>query len=143
MKWKYAIAYKISIFLDFYPNSSVRHLSSHLNIPPTTVYRYLTEVLEFKSMHHFWIRHPLTENILSKLIETSKQLLAEMMMAKKKGFLFFVTGDRSWFDYEYRPRAQWVKPGKNPQTRANKSLLTVKIMITIFWNKLGFRFLMH
>ena len=140
-KWNPTIAYKISNFLDFYPNSSVRYLSSHLNIPPTTVYRYLTEVLKFKCFHLRWIPHPLTENIRSKRIETSKQLLAELMKAEKNGFHFFVTGDESWFAYEYRPRTQWVKPGENPQTRVSKSLLTAKIMITIFWNKTGIQVL--
>ena len=102
---------------------------------------YLTEVLKFKCFHLRWIPHPLTENIRSKRIETSKQLLAEMMKAEKNSFHFFVTGDESWFAYEYRPRTQWVKPRENPQTIVSKSLLTAKIMITIFWNKTGIQVL--
>lgn len=73
-------------------------------------------------------------------IETSKQLLIELMNVKKNNFHFYVTGDELWFSYEYQARTQWVKFSQNPQSRVSKSLITSEIMITIFWNKTGSRY---
>lgn len=140
-KINYQISFKISELLDWFPNASVRFISSHINIPSTTVYRYLTEVLHYKCFHLRWIPHPITENLRQKRIEFSKLLLNEILIAKKNSFKFFVTGDESWFMYEYTPRTQWIKPGDKPPNRISKSLLIQKIMITIFWSKSGIQVL--
>lgn len=133
----FSIASKISSFLDFYPHSSVRFISTHINVPPTTVYRYLIKVLEYKCVHLRWIPYKLTEAIRQKRVETSKELLKVLKKNKKTGFIFFSTGDECWFSYEYYPETQWIKNGDLPPERVNRSLFTKKIMITIFWSANG------
>ncbi len=135
------IAMKISNHLECFPNSSVRFISSQVDVPPTTVYRYLTEVLNYKCVHLRWIPHQLTDSIRKQRIELSKSLLDTLVKNKKSNFKFFTTGDESWFCYEYFPNTQWIKDGDKVPDRVSRSLLTRKIMITIFWSKSGIQVL--
>lgn len=118
----YRLSLKISELIDWFPNASVRVISSHLNIPSTTVYRYLTEVLLYKCVHLRWIRRPITENLRPKRVDCSKQLLNEILIANENSFQFFITRDESWFMYEYTPCTQWLKLGDEPLNRISKSL---------------------
>lgn len=86
----FSIASKISSFLDFYPHSSIRFISTHINVPPTTVYRYLIKVLEYKCVHLIWIPHKLTEAIRQKRVEISKELLSVLIENKKTVLAFLV-----------------------------------------------------
>lgn len=85
----YRLSLKIFEHIDWFPNASERVISSHLNIPSTTVYRYLTEVLLYKCVHLRWIPRSITENLRPKRVDCSKQLSNEILIAKKKFFSIF------------------------------------------------------
>lgn len=134
----YSLA-KVEKCIKDFPNSSIRNITQETGVPIATVHRYLTKVLCYKCMHLRWIPHTLTESDKITRIELSKKLLAEIQIAKRNNFRFFVTGDESWFYYTFEPTSKWVRDGMPVGTRVRRTLGTPKIMVVIFWTIHGIR----
>ena len=125
---------KVKCCIENHPNSSIRDITEMTEVPATSIYRYLTQYLNYINCNLRWIPHQLTTELKQIRIETSKQLLATIEKAEKNNFHFFLTGDESWFSYNFEPTTQWIKKGMKPDKRVRKSLNCQKVMITIFWN---------
>ena len=130
---------KILNVLDEEPFASVRYIARTTGIPKSTVFYHLTNLLSFKSMNLRWVPHNLTEQQKIQRVTISKALIKILRSAKHHSYIYFVTGDESWFEYSYYPARQWVPIGNKPQTRPNRVLTDKKIMLTVFWNPDGIK----
>ena len=130
---------KILYVLDEEPFASVRYIANTTGIPKSTVYYHLTNMLFYVSMHLKWVPHSLSEKQKIQRVTISKALIKILNSAKHNNYIYFVTGDESWFEYSYYPSQQWIPIGSQPQTRPNKVLTDKKIMLTVFWNPSGIK----
>ena len=48
-----------------------------------------------------------------------------------------ITGDQSWFLYQYPPKGQWVLEDDETPTFPNTQIFTDKMMITVIWGVFG------
>ena len=130
---------KVRLAIENFENASIRELSQLTNVPPTSVYRYLTQQLGYVNRIFRWIPHMLSKEHKNNRVELSKNLLNEIEKAKSTNFRFFVTGDESWFYYTFDNKSQWVKDGMQAGTKVNHGFSTPKIMVSIFWSIDGIR----
>jgi hypothetical protein len=63
--------------------ASIRPLSDDLKIPKITVWRPLTESLQFKSRHFNWVPSMLTEELRQKRIDGARTLLDALEAQKR------------------------------------------------------------
>jgi hypothetical protein len=87
---------------------SVQSLSTDLEIPKTTVWRRLTESLQFKSRHFKWVPYMLTDELRQKRIEGSCTLLNVLEAQQRIGFHHIITGDESWIYLSMSPNSIWI-----------------------------------
>jgi hypothetical protein len=71
--------------LDELPFSSVRGLAKRTCIPPTPVYRWLTNSMRFIVKHLRWVPHKLNEAQLAARIQISNELLGIVRSAQYQG----------------------------------------------------------
>lgn len=74
----------VECYIKGNPNASIRNISEDTKIPPTSVYRYLTQHLHYFCLHLRWIPHDLTDELRNVRIEYSQQLLTVLQQAEKK-----------------------------------------------------------
>jgi hypothetical protein len=90
------------------PFASVRSLSKDLEIPKTTVWRWLTEYLQFKSRHFKWVPYMLTDELRQKRIERARTLLNVLEAQQGIGFRDIITGDESRIYLNVIPNSIWT-----------------------------------
>jgi hypothetical protein len=102
------------------PFASVRQFSRLTHLPSTTVYRQLTQSLEFVARHFRWVLSVLSEAQKGERVSLSRRRLRMRMLEVQRDRLWrdIVTLDEFWFyqstDYEFvwLPRDEKV-PEKN------------------------------
>lgn len=124
--------------LNDYPFSSIREISTLTLIPKSSVYRILTEELNYKISNLRWIPHSLNSSQKVERVELCQSLLKTLNKAQHQNFKFFYTGDESWFYLSTDHDIQWIPRGEKPQTREKKTIQSKKHMLTVFWNPEGF-----
>lgn len=125
--------------LEEEPFASVRQIARTTGIPKSTVYRHLTEKLNYVNMHLKWIPHKLTTEQKHERVACSLELIKMLTSAENRGWNYFVTGDESWFYLNYEYEQKWVQSGEEPPTRVKRMISDEKVMITVFWNPNGFQ----
>jgi hypothetical protein len=78
------------------PFASVRPLSEDLKIPKITVWRRLTESLQFKCLHFKWVPSMLIEELGQKRVDGARTLLNALKAQQRIEFRDIVTGDEIW-----------------------------------------------
>ena len=124
--------------LDKEPYASIRQIAKITGIPNTTVYRHLIEILGYQNKLLKWVPHILTVEIKKQRVDKSMQLLKILQSAKHRSFKYFVTGDESWFEYDYYHVRQWIPLTAPRGIRCKKIISQKKVMLTVFWNPHGF-----
>ena len=124
--------------LKDYPFSSIREISEITGIPKSSVYDMLTRELHFVLVHLKWVPHFLNSSQKVARVEISKSLLKTLQKASHQNYIFFYTGDESWFYLSTDYEIQWIEEGEKPATRAKKMIDSRKFMLSIFWNPQGF-----
>ena len=107
-------------------------------IPKTTVHRILTVELNYIPKHLRWVPHILNYSQKVARVEIAKSLLKKLQKARQSNFIYFYTGDESWFYLTSDHDLQWLPADEIPPTRAKKMISDKKYMLTIFWNANGF-----
>jgi hypothetical protein len=83
--------------LDEKPFASMHQLSRLTHIPPTTVYRRLTNSLEFTARYLRWVPHARSHAQKTPRVELSRQLLRTLRIQCDRAWHDLVTLDESWF----------------------------------------------
>ena len=129
---------KILEVLDEYPFSSCRSIAKILGIPLSTVYYRLTHRLGFQNVHLKWVPHTLSDENKLMRVKNSIELLKILKSANHHSWNYFVTGDESWFEYEYNYHQKWIAPSEKVPQIPKVMKTSKKVMLTIFWNPHGF-----
>jgi hypothetical protein len=74
----------------------------------------------------------LTHDLRDKRIAIGSQLLEILAEKQSTGFRQLVTGDKSWIDLSYAPRALWTISHEEVPTREKQTISTKKFMLTVF-----------
>lgn len=127
----------LKVLRDF-PFSSIREIADMTEIPKTTVHRILTVELNYIPKHLRWVPHILNYSQKVARVEIAKSLLKKLQKARQSNFIYFYTGDESWFYLTSDHDLQWLPADEIPPTRAKKMISDKKYMLTIFWNANGF-----
>ena len=88
--------------------------------------------------HLRWVPHTLNSSQKVARVEIAKSLLKKLQKARQSNFIYFYTGDESWFYLTSDHDLQWLPADEIPPTRAKKMISDKKYMLTIFWNANGF-----
>ena len=90
--------------LNEFPFSSVRSISHDLHVPPTTIYEYLTKILKLKYRITSWLPHDLNDIQMANRVIKSNELFEVLEKSKHQAYRNIITGDQSWFLYQYHPK---------------------------------------
>lgn len=118
------------------PLISARMIAKILGISPNTVIDRL-KILGYKCFHTRWVPHKLTKDQKKIRLQFSKPMLDILQQEKKTNFCNIITGDESWFIYEYTQNTQWVLSKEELLTKVVKTNMQKKKMVTIFFNGKG------
>lgn len=124
--------------INEFPFSSVRSIADNINCPPSTVYRYLTVYMGLVFKHTRWVPHKLTIEQSQIRVKESGLLAETLIRSKHYSFHNILTGDQSWFYFNYGADGAWLPEDEdNPEYERSKIQLE-KMMLTIIWNPYDF-----
>lgn len=65
------------------------------------------------------------------------QLFEVLTKSQHNSYRDIITGDQSWFLYNYSPKGQWVLEDEEAPTFPKSSIITDKMMLTVIWGVFG------
>ena len=116
---------------------SVRSLAHKLNCCPNLVYRYLTDELHLVFKKTKWIPHSLNFSQKKNRKEMSLELFHILKKARHNAYANIITGDQSWFTYNYAPEGAWVLEDDKAPVFEKSRICLEKMMITVIWGVYG------
>lgn len=119
------------------PFLSARQIAKVLGISPNTVIDRLVNYLEYRNYHTRWVPHHLSIDQKQIRVECAKSMLTILRNEKRTHFSNVITGDESWFLFEYCQSSQWVLSKEDLIEKTRKTNMEKKIMLTIFFNGSG------
>lgn len=131
------ITIAIQCMIEKDPLSSARHIARTLGISPTTVIDRLHNDLHMKCYLTRWVPHHLSLEQKKNRLDISKEMLQVLRNEQRTHFHNVITGDESWFLFEYVQGSQWVLSKEDLITKTRKTNMQKKIMLSIFFNSLG------
>lgn len=124
--------------LDEFPFSSVRSISHDIKVPSSTVYYYLTQVLQLKYRITRWLPYKLFDDQLNERVIQSNALFDILDKSKHTGYRNIITGDQTWLLYQYHPKGKWCVESEEGPELEDTQFSRQKMMITIIWGVWGF-----
>lgn len=128
----------IQNILNEFPFSSVRSISHDLHVPSTTIYEYLTRILKLKYRITRWLPHELNDIQMANRVIKSNELFEVLEKSKHHAYRNIITGDQSWFLYQYHPKGKWCIESEERPEFEDDQTCHQKIMLTIIWGVWGF-----
>jgi transposase len=116
---------------------SCKRTCQKLRIPKTTCLRVLHEDLWFRKCYLRWVPYSMTGNKAQCRVAFSEALLEVARYAKETNFKHLLTGDESWFYYEYPDDSACAPLRASLPTRTSKEIQTKKCHISIIWSTSG------
>lgn len=121
--------------LEKQPFASVHELAKLTKIPKSTIYDYLTGIMQMKNKHLTWVPHELDPEMKKNRVELAAELHNELSANLKRKRHITITLDESWFYFEYSYDSIWVQENEKPPTRPKKMISSKKCMLTIVWTR--------
>jgi hypothetical protein len=131
------LAESVRTLLEETPFISCKRMCSKLRIAKTTCLRVLHDQLGFRKCYFRWIPHALSENQVQCRITFSEELLQVLHHARETNFDNLLTGDESWFYYEYPHDSAWAASRATLPTRTARKIGSKKCLISIIWSTSG------
>jgi hypothetical protein len=104
-----------------------------LGISPETVQLHLLRIgYILKALH--WVPHILTDNLKRIRFEMCQTMLSATRVQDHNQWNNTVTGDESWFYFEYLRDCLWISSFDNTPHYSNRIMATEKHILTVFWN---------
>ena len=111
---------------------SYRTTATKFQIPLSTARLYIKHHIGFQRKvrppipHHLTIEHRKIRiyycRVMMKILEISRDI----------GYKKIITGDESYFMYDYEPKWMYILPGSSPTARVKADLPSEKLLLTIF-----------
>ena len=120
---------------------SIRRLGEELAILKTIIHEIMDNQLAMKKVCTRWVPKLLTPIQRANRVDCCQELLQRGKVNPVKFFDCIVTGDEFWIHY-YDPLSQleakiWMRSDEQTSTRLYQETSAGKIMVIIFWNKVG------
>ena len=128
------LIHPISKILRKQPFISARLIAKQLSVTPNTVLKVLSEDMGLRRFTRKWVPHDLTEEQKLKRVDMSKSILKILEKAEKKNFINIMTGDESWFYFNYQSSHMYAASRDEVPTSTQKKIDSEKIMLTMFFN---------
>ena len=128
---------KIERSLNRNPTFSIRQISSDTGIASSTVHWILTNRMGYKNKSLNKIPHELTNEMKKQRVSCSIELLKILSRLRKNQFLYFTTGDQSFFFYSTNKSKIWLPSDIDPPDCSTAKFDSPKVMMTIFWSPHG------
>lgn len=116
---------------------SVRSLAWKVKAPPSVVHRYLRNYLNYIFRPTRYVPHLLDSSQKMERIKKANELFEVLTKSKHNAYRDIITGDQSWFAYNYAPSGGWVQEGEGPPIFVDDQISYEKIMITVIWGVHG------
>ena len=116
---------------------SVRSLAHKLRCSSNLVYRYLTQYLHLVFKHTRWVPHSLNETQKVLRQQQSMELFQVLQKSKHNSYRNIITGDQSWFIYNYSRKGKWVLADDEAPVYSKSQIIIEKMMITVIWGVFG------
>jgi hypothetical protein len=110
--------------IDESPFISCKRMCQKPQIPKTTCLRVLHEDLGFRKCYLRWVSDSMTRNEAQSRVTFTEELLEVVRHAKETNFELLLTGDESWFYYEYPHEWAWALSRATHPTRTFKKIQT-------------------
>lgn len=120
--------------LQEYLFHSIRTLAEMINVSSSTIHSHLTEHLGLKPFHLKWVPYFLTAEMKENRVRFATNMLIELQKQAKSDFKFVITGDESWFYFNYSHTHLWSHDNDNVPQRVNLGTCSSKLMLTIMWS---------
>lgn len=117
--------------------ASLGHIARTLNIPKSTVHRYVTKYLGRVYKKTKWIPHLLTEPQKKLRVKACIELVEILQACQKLDWRNIITGDQSWFTYWSGYDGAWLALEDNAPIFEESHIQVKKIMITVIWGVYG------
>ena len=128
------LAERIKKQLDLDKNISARKIAKILDESESTIRYHLTHYMNYKYMRTRWIPHNMTPYQKQARVRLARDLICFLQARKRDGYKFLVTGDESYIEYQFSPKAQWLPSGAKLPTKPMERFSVKKIMLSIFWS---------
>ena len=111
---------------------SYRTTASTFQIPLSTARHYIKHHIGFQRKVRPRIPHSLTPRLKKLRVYYSLVLMKILQISRDVGYKNIITGDESYFVYNYEPDWSYVLPGVSPKPRIKSALPSEKLLLTIF-----------
>jgi histone-lysine N-methyltransferase SETMAR len=115
------------------PYLSLRKIAEEVNSNKDTVRSILIKSLGMTKIHCKWIPHYLTDAQKLTRVLLAKDMLKTLTTESNNHFRNLITGDESWFLYNYPDKSYWDKSIEPRREIVRPAIDTPKVMIVIFW----------
>ena len=129
---------RIQDVLEEMPFASTRVIADKLHIWQSKAYRYLTQYLGLVYKLSYWVPHSLSDEQKIMRQEQTNELLTVLKTCERNTWHSIVTGDQSWFTFEYVHNGMWLKPIDERPEGDGSVIQVKKVMVTIIWGVFGF-----
>jgi histone-lysine N-methyltransferase SETMAR len=119
------------------PFISCKCMCCRLKISKTTCLRVLHEDLGMQKFHCRWVPHELLVEQRNDRLVASEHMLEILESLNGTDFSTIITGDESWFFYEYSLTSAWARVRDDVPKRANQNFQAKKCLISILWSPAG------
>jgi transposase len=85
-----------------------KRLCTHFRLAKSTCLRILHDVLRLKKFNLRWVRHSLDGAQKVERVSLSTDLVRVLKEDQNNGFTQVITGDESWFDFDYLHQLVWI-----------------------------------
>jgi hypothetical protein len=124
-----------------FPFSSVRELSGRICLPRSTVHWHLTQSLRFMVRHFRLVPHFLTAEQKQIRVQMVIELSQVLSVQRTGQWHDLVTLDESWIYLFSEHDLMWTAPGEMVVDRKRQTVQSLKSMLTVVWNPIGFHVL--
>ena len=111
---------------------SYRTAASHFQIPLSTARLYIKQHIGFQRKIRPTIPHDLTQQQKTARIYYSRIMMKILEISRDVGYKNIITGDESYFVYDYDSSFSYCLPGTSPNPRVKTDLRNRKLLLTIF-----------
>jgi histone-lysine N-methyltransferase SETMAR len=117
--------------------TSCKRLCIHIRIAKATYLRIFQDVLQVKKFNLRWVPHFLDDAQKAERVSLSTDILKILKENQKTRSINIITGDESWFYFEYPHQSVWAPSRDELPERIKQKIGTEKCLISVIWSVNG------